>query len=299
MMGRFPAYLRHLFRDGSWHVTDNVVAQLIQFTKNSSVALPVAAFGVFEEESIRELRRLVADADPAVASSARRCLIELESLFGTRFEADTKPEVNDGTIPSETPVSEDVDVRLFGPDDVLKLLNHKPDATRIFHTTEALQKWAVHWAQAGHGAEVLTSLKQAKDHLTLRLDGEKVLDAAFNISLRLEGPRKAYRWLVDSQIVSSGWSEFYSEERAKVRFGFVQKHYPKRWKEFLVDSARTKFQEDDSGPFIPTERLIDFLVVIEELVLAREIVAVMLASLEEDFADQPLKSPPWLDGDVA
>jgi hypothetical protein len=299
MMEQFPAYLRHLFREGSWHVTDSVVAKLIQFTRGSSLALPIAAFGVFEEESIKELQRLVADADPAVASSARRCLSELESLFGTRFEADTKPEVNDGTISSESTVSEDVDVRLFGPDDVQKLLNHKPDATRIFHTTEALQEWAMHWANVGHGAEVLTSLRQAKNHLTLRLDGEKVLDAAFDISLRLEGPQKAYRWLVDSQIVSSGWSEFYSEERAKVRFGFVQEYYPKRWKEFLVDSARTKFQEDDSGPFIPTERLIDFLVVIEEGALAREIIAVMLASLEEDFADQPLKSPPWLDGDVA
>jgi hypothetical protein len=157
----------------------------------------------------------------------------------------------------------------------------------------------MHWAQTGHGAEVLASLKEAINQSALRLDGEKVLDAAFEISHRLEGAHKAYRWLVESQILNSGWSEFYSEDRAKIRFGFVKKHYLKRWKEFLVDSARTKYQVDDSGPFVPTERLVDFLVVIEELLLAREIVAVMLGSLEEDFADQPLKSPHWLDAELA
>jgi hypothetical protein len=40
--------------------------------------------------------------------------------------------------------------------------------------------------------------------------------------------------------------------------------------------------------------LVDFLVIIEKQDLAREIVTVMLKSLEEDFADQPLRFPRWL-----
>ena len=128
----------------------------------------------------------------------------------------------------------------------------------------------------------------------LRLDGDKVLDLAFEISLSLEGPLKAYSWLVDSQIHNSGWSVFYSKDHAKRRFRIVQKYYHDQWDRFLVDSARTKYQDDDSGPFVPTERLVDFLVIIEKDDLAREIVAVMLKSLEEDFADQPLRFPRWL-----
>ena len=128
----------------------------------------------------------------------------------------------------------------------------------------------------------------------LRLDGDKVLDLAFEISLSLEGPLKAYSWLVDSQIQNSGWSVYYSEDHAKRRFGLIQRYYRDKWGSFLVDSARTKYQDDDSGPFVPTERLVDFLVIIEKQVLAREIVAVMLKSLEEDFADQPLRFPGWL-----
>jgi NACHT domain len=298
MRQRFPAYLRHLFREGSWHVTDSVVARLIEFSKGSSDAFPIASFGVFEEESIKELTALVADADPAVASRAQRCLGEVAILLGNRFELDRKAEANESTTLGRSPDVQELDLNLFGPDDVLKLLEYQNDPPKIFHRTEALQQWAMHWAQAARGAEILASLEQAKKHLGLRLDGEKVLDAAFEISLKIEGPQKAYRWLVDSQIMSSGWSEFYSEERAKLRFGFVKKYYLKRWKEFLVDSARTKFQEEDSGPFIPTERLVDFLIVIEEFAPAREIVDVMLASLEEDFADQPLTSQEWLDGEV-
>lgn len=128
----------------------------------------------------------------------------------------------------------------------------------------------------------------------LRLDGDKVLDLAFEISVSLEGPLKAYDWLVQSQIQNSGWSVFYSEYHAKRRFRLVQKYYRDKWDRFLVDSARTKYQDDDSGPFVPTERLVDFLVIIEKQDLAREIVTVMLKSLEEDFADQPLRFPRWL-----
>jgi len=128
----------------------------------------------------------------------------------------------------------------------------------------------------------------------LRLDGDKVLDLAFEISLSLEGPLKAYSWLVDSQIQNFGWSVFYSEDHAKRRFRLVQKYYRDKWDRFLIDSARTRYQDDDSGPFVPTERLVDFLVIIEKDDLAREIVAVMLKSLEEDFADQPLRFPRWL-----
>jgi hypothetical protein len=299
MPERFPAYLKHLFRDGSWHVTDSVQAKLIRFTKDSPPALRIAAFGVFEEESIKGLQELAGVLDRTVSSNAQDCLDEIATLYGHERESLPVTKNSASSTAEGVPKTERVDISKFGPDQALDLLNYESDPGQIFHRTESLRDWANHWFQAGRGAEVLRYLKDAKDHAALRLDGEKVLDAAYDISLTLEGPKEAYRWLVDSQILNSGWSEFYSEDLAKNRFAIVKKYYLKNWREFLIDSARTKYQEGDSGPFIPTERLVDFLVVIEELQLAREVVAVMLKSLEEDFADQPLTAPRWLDEEVA
>lgn len=293
---RFPSYLKHLLRDGGWHVADSVTAKLIDFTKNSPAAFRIASFGIFEEESTKRLRLLTESADPIVSSNALHSLNENTTLYG--FESAVDPPVARHGSPEEISLSiaEKVDVSQFGPDELSKLLNYETTPGHIVREAESLGTWAKYWTGEGKGAEILTSIRKAMNDSALRLDGDKVLDLAFEISLSLEGPQKAYRWLVDSHIQNSGWSVFYSEEQAKRRFMLVKKYYHNKWAKFLVDSARTKYQDDDSVPFVPTERLVDFLVIIEKLDVAREIVAVMLKSLEEDFADQPLRFPKWLDG---
>ena len=294
MPDRFPTYLKHLFRDGAWHVADSVTAKLIDYAKDSSAAFGIASFGVFEEESTKRLQYLAESTDSVVSSNARHSLAENAALYGFEssvHQPDAHAPVTNG---GDLPIVEKVDVSQFAPDQLTELLNYEAAPGQIVRRAESLETWARHWTQEGKGAAVLEALRKAMNGSALRLDGDKVLDLAFEISLSLEGPLKAYSWLVDSQIQNSGWSVYYSEDHAKRRFGLIQRYYRDKWGSFLVDSARTKYQDDDSGPFVPTERLVDFLVIIEKQDLAREIVAVMLKSLEEDFADQPLRIPGWL-----
>ena len=299
MPDHFPTYLKHLFRDGAWHVADSVTAKLIDFAKDSSTAFSIASYGVFEEESTKRLQNLAEHTDSAVSSSARHSLIEIAGLYG--FDP-TVPQPNAHapvTNGGDLSIVEKVDVSQFAPDQLSELLDYKASPGNFVRRAESLETWARYWTQEGKGAAILDSLRKSMNESALRLDGDKVLDLAFEISLSLEGPLKAYRWLVDSQVQNSGWSVFYSEDHAKRRFRIVQRYYRDQWDRFLVDSARTKYQDDDSGPFVPTERLVDFLVIIEKDDLAREIVAVMLKSLEEDFADQPLRFPRWLEEGAA
>jgi hypothetical protein len=294
MPNQFPTYLKHLFRDGAWHVADSVTAKLIEFAKDSSTAFGIASYGVFEEESTKRLQKLAESTDSVVSSNARRSLLESAELYGLE-PAVTQPVAHAPVAnDSDLSIAEKVDVSQFAPDQLSELLAYEAEPGQIVRRAESLEAWAKYWAQEGRGAAILASIKNASNNSALRLDGDKVLDLAFEISLSLEGPLKAYDWLVSSQIQNSGWSVFYSEDRAKRRFELVQKYYRDEWENFLVDSARTRYQDDDSGPFVPTERLVDFLVIIEKQDLAREIVAAMLKSLEEDFADQPLRFPGWL-----
>jgi hypothetical protein len=299
MSDRFPAYLKHLIREGSWHQADSITAKLIEFTTDSPAAFRIAAFGVFEEESTKRLRKLAESTAPAASTNARDSLDEISNLYGFEPEP-ARPAANDaGPQEIELSITEKVDVSQFGPNELSKLLNYEAMPGHIVRRAESLETWAKYWAKEGKGTEILTAIRKAMHESALRLDGDRALDVAFEISLTLEGPQNAYRWLVDSHIMNSGWSVFYSEEKAKGHFAFVKTYYLDKWKTFLLDSARTKYQDDDSGPLIPTERLVDFLVIIQELQLAREIVTVMLRSLEEDFADQPLRSLKWIDEGAA
>lgn len=299
MPEQFPAYVKHLFRDGAWHAADSVIAKLVDFTKDASSAFGIASFGIFEEESTKRLQHLAESADPVVSSNARHSLVEIASLYGLRSTVDQHAEGDHRREESSLSIIEKVDVSQFGPDEISELLDYAAAPDHIVRKAESLETWVRYWTQEGKGAAILASVRKALDDPALRFDGVKVLDLAFEISLSLEGRQKAYRWLVESHVHNYGWSVFCSEENAKRRFTVVMKHYRDQWAEFLIDSARTKYQDDDPGPLVPTERLVDFLVITEKLDLAREIVAAMLKSLEEDFADQPLRAPRWLDEGIA
>ena len=293
MPDHFPTYLKHLFRDGAWHVADSVTAKLIDFPRTHQLLLALRHMGSSKKSPKNGCRIWLRAPIPSFLRTHGIVSLTLQACtVSSQRSLNLMPPLL-SPMAVHLSIVEKVDVSQFAPDRLSELLDHEAAPDQIVRRAESLETWAKYWAQEGKGAAILASLRKAMKDSALRLDGDKVLDVAFEISLSLEGSLKAYDWLVDSQIQNSGWSVFYSEDHAKRRFRLVQKYYRDKWDRFLVDSARTKYQDDDSGPFVPTERLVDFLVIIEKQDLAREVVAVMLKSLEEDFADQPLRSPRW------
>lgn len=295
MPDRFPAYHAHLLREGSWYAADQVLARLIKFCKQSQHALSIVGYAVNEESSAGALAAIANDPQSIVAATAAGSVQENAMLFGEVTTA-TAARASEPASPLPSDSVPDIAIDDFGPTEFLKILRVDLDPSLISHRSKIVKDWTTYWASKGRGSEVLASIRSALKEPEFRLEAHELLDTAFNISLQLEGPRKAYRWLVDGQILSSGWSEYYSEEQARARFNIVKEHYPSQWTHFLLDSARLRFDDDDAGPFIPTERLVQFLVIVGEINLARNVVECMLRSLEEDFRDQPLAKPEWLEG---
>jgi hypothetical protein len=46
---------------------------------------------------------------------------------------------------------------------------------------------------------------------------------------------------------------------------------------------------------IPHERLVHFLLAVDEIAIARELIKAMVNVTVDDFAEQPLVTPPWLE----
>jgi hypothetical protein len=111
--------------------------------------------------------------------------------------------------------------------------------------------------------------------------------------LSLEGKAAAYRWLVAAQIQCRGWDEYYSLEDALQRYATFAVHYKVRWRQFIADTTR---QNGPGGSLsIPHHRLVLFLLAVDELATARSVVQAMVETTVEDFSDQPLTSPAWLE----
>lgn len=157
-------------------------------------------------------------------------------------------------------------------------------------------RWFEYWQSKGRGAELLEALGTA-------LEGDKfsaetaLLDRAFQLSLSLQGPKKAFRWLVDAHRYRHGWSEHYhGRSEAAQRIALVAKHYSKRWSEFVAMTSRQPPTRDDPARVIPDVALVSLLLQVVEIPRALSVLEAIVDSTVEEFEIQPLKRPQWLDG---
>jgi hypothetical protein len=120
------------------------------------------------------------------------------------------------------------------------------------------------------------------------------LDPAFELSLELEGRQKAYPWIVAAQIARHGWDAHYGWRDSDRRFDAFAAHYPERWRQFIESTTLTN-DLATSRHAIPHDKLVVFLLKVGQSDVAIEVAKAMVETTVEDFADQPLQAPVWLE----
>ena len=122
------------------------------------------------------------------------------------------------------------------------------------------------------------------------------LDAAFEISRVAQGRSSAFAWLVRAHIEDSGWEEWFGDrEQARARCRAVAQYYPERWREFLTNTAQSRFETgpDRNGITVGLSRLVYFLLQVGEEEIARKYAVEMARIFEDEVAEQPIEVPPW------
>jgi len=157
-------------------------------------------------------------------------------------------------------------------------------------------RWFEYWRDLGHGVELLDALATA-------LGGEEfgaetaLLDRAFHLCLKLQGPNKAFRWLVEAHRHRRGWSEqYHGRADSKRRIELVAQHYPKRWAEFVAQTSRPVSKRYEPVCVIPDVALISLLLQVGEIARALSVLQTIVDLTVEEFEVQPLETPHWLDG---
>lgn len=162
---------------------------------------------------------------------------------------------------------------------------------------ESWQQWYSHWEGAGQGSDLIAVLEE-------RLLGEDcrdedlnyLLDMAFATKLRLEGPAKAFPYIVQAQLFNGGWFGRYHMEDTSTteqRLKLVQKKYPKRCDEFFRKSAWTWFANPRRGRIITGELLVYFLGIQGRTPEAIQVAETMAQCIREDTRTLNLPCPDW------
>lgn len=116
-------------------------------------------------------------------------------------------------------------------------------------------------------------------------------------ALTLQGPNKAFRWLVEAHRYRRGWSEqYHGRADSTQRIALVAQRYPKQWAEFVAQTSRPVSKRYEPACVIPDVALINLLLQVGEVPRALSVLQTIVDLTVEEFEVQPLTRPQWLDG---
>ena len=286
MPGVFAAFYNHCLVSSEWYTAANVFAELLSSQPLDDPAMPVVAAALWDSAAVSALRRRAGAGD----HHAQALIMANAERFGLPVaELGSERDRYKSTEPEEP----DIDVTMYSASSVQELQAELRSRNAYVAERKIVRRWFEHWLAQGRGIELLRCLEPLRD----RRDGvggiADILDQAFETSLSLEGKETAYRWLVAAQLQCRGWDEYHGLQHALQRYATFATHYRERWRQFISDTTRP---DGPGGTLsIPHHRLVHFLLSVDEVAAAKGVVKAMVDTTVEDFSDQPLASPAWLE----
>lgn len=284
----YVAYYRHWLKRAEWYSAELVFARLMALHDLNMPGMSLATAAVWSSREVGELReRAHADDRNAAAiinANASRFGQENDELGRERVQSsgDEKKDFK-------------FDVQKFPPGSFQLLLAELNAQHAYTVEREVVREWFSHWVEKQQGISLLRDLEQFLSAEDVPSAATELLDLAFSLSLELEGKRQAYKWLVAAQISRRGWDRFYGRDDAKQRFTLFAEHYRNQWREFIIETTKPSTSWRGTRELtIPHDRLVDFLIAVQEYSRAKEVVIAMVDATVEDFSDISLEVPEWL-----
>lgn len=289
MPASYAGYYEESLKSSEWYDGDRLFAELLEHADLQSDAGTFVTSSVWDSYGVAALQKRNSQGESYCGA-----IIERNAKFYGLPEDDLGKERSY----SSSSTSEDVqfNATAYAPNMLSQLVTDL-HAKRIYTgESKAIRAWFDHWKQQGQIRHVLASLETFREAGDIPSGAAELLDAVFLESLHLEGKAKAYRWIVAAQIHGHGWSEYYSEDKALNRFRLFAQHYRDRWQEFIADTATSPFKKFGEQLVIAHNRLVRFLLEVDQVEIAIAVTEAMVSTTLEEMADQPLKRPIWLTG---
>ncbi|MCW5283320.1 ATP-binding protein [Verminephrobacter eiseniae] len=281
----------HLLKSGEWYLSECALSAVVPTIVGSAIGRNVIGPTMWDAESVGKLRAL-ASAGSVYANE----IIEINSKFLGLASLELGDEEKNGTSFSLDD-GHGIDISVFGPHQYEALIDALHQKSQYIAEERMVREWFAYWRGKGKGAELLRNLRKYLTEENVPTGISSIFDSMFEISLRLDGTVKAYRWLVAAQIHRKGWDEFYyREEEALNRFKVFASHYAARWEDFIFDTTTPKTGLDAEPLAIPHSRLVHFLHAVGQISDAIKITKEMVNATVEEVSDIPLPIPLWFKG---
>lgn len=284
----FPAYYKHWLDSSEWYTAELVFCQFLEMQPLENLGMELATAAVWDDKGLRTIQNR-ADAGDAGAATVLSSNLK---RFGIHF--DNEHDVADRKV-NTSESDPHIDFTTYAPGNLSGLLGELKEKNAYVAERRIVREWFEFWTARGHGVEVLREFDKSLNGEHIRSGVADALDSAFEASRELEGKRRAYRWIVAAQIQQRGWIEHFDKASAMARFETVARHYKANWKQFITDTTKPEHAFPPGSLIIPHERLVHFLLAVDEVSIAKEITETMVNVVVEDFAEQALPAPSWLE----
>lgn len=187
----------------------------------------------------------------------------------------------------------DVDVAAFEPEQSGELMEKV--ALDYDERRAVLRAWFQYWADKGEGQRLLDALDPSLLSEEGRTRDLLVLsDLAFHTRRKLSGLKVAWKYLVQAQITSGGWTEFMeSAQKTCTRLDLVAQFYPKRCDEFVIATTYGPFPDPERPRIAPDETMVYFYVKQGRIADAVHFAETMVDCVIDDTRTLPLPTPRW------
>jgi hypothetical protein len=184
-----------------------------------------------------------------------------------------------------------------------KILNYPPEsildywravrASSYGRGAKELKAWVTHW-------ELKTTLPAVRNALVSLYEVEDFAEVAsivHDMTVRLEGRAQAWTWLVKAHQEVHGWSEHWtSKDEALSKWEIVERHYPERWLDFVVETmAPGRWSWDGIGIHGRFPRLIEYLLMLDKKSEAISVLQGVREAIETLVHPFGLGAPDWQD----
>jgi len=156
--------------------------------------------------------------------------------------------------------------------------------------------WVKCWHQQGKGLDLIQKFDEVIEHEDrFPYSLGKGLELIFDLSRKLQGKSKSYKWAVRCLQINNCWVRYMGGRSTESMISKFAKIYSSRWSELLKDSLHGEdlIIRGDKSIVVPTDRLVLYLISAGEYDKAVEVTEVMVSSIEEETDHLALEPCYW------
>jgi len=292
----YVRYYLHWLTRGEWYHADRTFAAFVEHADLAAPEVGVALAFVSGEETVHALRARLREPKNAAMALVNR-LWDRPDTVGSDDDAREShvseiPGIASGAAATEK--SPMPSVEKFPPSLLAEFLAAVNAAGQYALESKTIRDWFAHWESQGSGIELLAAVETMTKQGITPLRGTELLDPAFHLSWRLQGPARAFPWLVRAHQHRYGWSEgYYGHADSEQRLALIAERYPRRWAEFLELSTQPLARYPERSRAIPDAGLVRLLLEVGERARAKSVLETMVDAVLQEFDSQPLACPVW------